>query len=368
MTDILVLGGTGYAGRLIVRYLLQHSDATVTIATRHLYRAQSLADELNRQHPGQRVGAVFADAADESSLRSAFPGHRLVVVAAPTTAHTETVIRVALDEGVDYLDVQLSATKLALLESLATRIKDAGHCFITEAGFHPGLPAALVRYTASHMDTLETANTIGYLNFGKSVPYTDAVDEVADMFLDYRGQVLRDGRWTRPHSYQMRRFDLGSDIGRRLCYSMYFDELRPLPDQYPSLQELGFYISESHWVTDFVITPLVWIMIKAVPRSAHQAGRLFWWSMRNFARDPQRVELQVQASGVKDGQPVRVRASVAHLDGYALTAIPVVAALMQYLDGSARRPGLWMMGHLVDPVRLLADMGGMGVEVTTSVT
>jgi saccharopine dehydrogenase (NAD+, L-lysine-forming) len=48
-----------------------------------------------------------------------------------------------------------------------------------------------------------------------------------------------------------------------------------------------------------------------------------------------------------------------------LTAIPVVAALLQVLDGTARRPGMWMMGHLMDPVRLMADMAAMGAAVSS---
>ena len=145
MTKILILGGTGYTGRLLARHLLKHSEAAVTIATRHQDKAQALADELNEQYSGLRTTAVYADAADAASLRIAFRDQTLVVVAAPTTAYAETVIRTALETGVDYLDVQLGARKFALLQSLAGEITRAGRCFITEAGFHPGLPAALVR-------------------------------------------------------------------------------------------------------------------------------------------------------------------------------------------------------------------------------
>jgi saccharopine dehydrogenase (NAD+, L-lysine-forming) len=52
-----------------------------------------------------------------------------------------------------------------------------------------------------------------------------------------------------------------------------------------------------------------------------------------------------------------------HPDGYQFTAIPVAACIMQYLDGSARQPGLRMMGHAVDPARLLHDMVRMGIEI-----
>ena len=186
MAKILILGGTGYTGRPVARLLLKHSEAFVTIASRHLDKAQALSDELNGQYPGTRVSAVYADAADAASLRAAFRGQDLVVVAAPTTSHVENVVRTALETGTDYLDVQLGAGKFAFLQSVAEDIKQSGRCFITEAGFHPGLPAALVRYAATFMDTIESATTIGYLNMGKNLPYTEAVSELIELFKDYQ--------------------------------------------------------------------------------------------------------------------------------------------------------------------------------------
>jgi len=263
---------------------------------------------------------------------------------------------------VDYLDVQLGAKKFALLQSLAGEIECAGRCFITEAGFHPGLPAALVRYAAAHLDTIESATTAGYLNMGKDLPYTEAVDELIESFKKYRAQVYKNRQWTKASSFEMRRIDFGSDVGWKRCYSMFFEEMRPLPEIYPSLEEVGFYISETHWVTDWVIMPITWIWLKIMPHAVRPIGKFLWWGMGTFHKPPYRVELQVQASGLRDGLPVKVQASVAHSDGYELTAIPVVATLLQCLDGSARKPGLWMMGHLVEPVRLMKDMQNMGVQ------
>lgn len=367
MSKILILGGTGYTGRLIARHLLEQSEAEVTIATRHLDKAQAFAEELNRRFSGQRVAAVYADAACAESLQAAFRGQTLVVIAAPTAAYAEIVVRAALEIGVDYLDVQLSAKKLALLQSLAREIERAGRCFITEAGFHPGLPSALVRYVATHLDVVENAIIAGFLNMGKNLPYTEAVDELIESFKGYQGQVYKDGHWTKVNSFEMREVDFGNDIGRRRCYSMFFEELRALPEMYPSLREVGFYISETHWVTDWCVMPLVWIGLKVMPRAVRPIGKFLWWGMRTFHKPPYRVELQVQASGLKDGRPVTVRTSVAHADGYELTAIPVVATLRQYLDGSSRKPGLWLMGHFVDPVRLIRDMESMGAQCATRV-
>jgi len=263
--------------------------------------------------------------------------------------------------------VQLGAEKFALLQSLAEEIKRSGRCFITEAGFHPGLPAALVRYAAAYLDTIETATTVGYINMGKNLPYTDAVNELIEVFKEYQAQVYKNGKWTKAQSFEMRKLDLGSDIGPKQCYSMFFEELRPLPEMYPSLKDVGFFISETHWITDWVIMPVTWIWLKIMPQAVRPIGKFLWWGMGTFHKPPYRVELQIQASGLIDGQMTNIRAGVAHPDGYELTAIPVVAALLQYLDGSARKPGLWMMGHFVEPIRLMNDIEKMGVKFTSTI-
>jgi hypothetical protein len=75
--------------------------------------------------------------------------------------------------------------------------------------------------------------------------------------------------------------------------------------------------------------------------------------------------LKVEAKGTLNGQPTRVEARCEHEDGYELTAIPVVAVLMQYEE--IRKPGLHMMGHLPEPEKLFRDMESMGVKVFASV-
>jgi saccharopine dehydrogenase (NAD+, L-lysine-forming) len=365
MTKFLLLGGTGATGRSLVRHLLMQTDADVVLASRSLQKAQALAETFNAEFKTRRVTAVRAEANDAASLKTAFPGTSMVLVAAPTTHQAGTVIRSALEAGADYLDVQISAEKFALLQSLAPEIEKAGRCFITEAGFHPGLPSALVRYAATQLDSIESAVIGGYLNMGNShLPFTESVDELMEAFRDYQAQVLKDGQWTKPSSFAMRKINFGGDIGTRNAYSMFFEELGPLPQMYPSLKELGFYMSETHWFLDWFINMIVFAGIKLFPkRGIRPLGKLVWWGMTTLPKPPYRLELHTEATGLKNGRQTGVVFKVSHEDGYELTAIPVVAALKQYLDGSTRKPGVWMMGHLVDPVRLINDMERMGVTI-----
>ncbi|MBU8914372.1 MAG: saccharopine dehydrogenase NADP-binding domain-containing protein [Spirochaetales bacterium] len=365
MARILILGGYGFTGRLLARHLLEQSEAQITLAGRHLENAQAYAEQLNTEFKGERVSARRADAASRQSLHEALDAVDLLLVAAPTTQHADTVIRAALESDVDYLDIQLDAQKLALLKSLAPDIARAGRCFITEAGFHPGLPAAMVHYAARRLDRLDTAVIAGYLNMGRALPYSDAVDELMEVFRNYQAQFFRNREWTRPGQYEVREVGFGGEIGVRKCYSMFFEELRALPQMYPTLQELGFFMSGSHWLVDWIITPLVLGGLKLAPRRGiRPLGKLMWWGMQTFSRPPYRVLLKVEARGENNGKPVKIEITISHSDAYELTAIPVVACLLQYLDGSACRPGLWMMGHLVEPVRLFRDMEQMGVRIS----
>jgi saccharopine dehydrogenase (NAD+, L-lysine-forming) len=275
------------------------------------------------------------------------------------------VARHALLFGLDYLDIQLGARKLATLHMLEYEIAKAGRCFITEAGFHPGLPAALVRFAAGHFDRIESANIACYLSIDKDIPYTDSVEELVDVFRNYQAQIFSAGRWTRPAAFQMRKMAFGGDIGTRDSYSFYLEEMGSLPDHYPSLRETGFFMAGGHWFTDWVVYPSAIAALKLFPAAKRPVGRYLWWGMRRFQKAPYRTEIIVQARGQHAGHATRFEAAVSHRDAYELTAIPVVAALLQYLEGFGRKPGLWMMGHLADPRRLFTDMKRMGVKLRT---
>jgi hypothetical protein len=357
MFNILLLGGYGSTGRPLTKHILAQTDFRIVIAGRHLEKAQALVDSLE----SERVRAQQVDATDPASLRQALQGVDLLLVAAPTTHHTETVVRAALDAGVDYLDIQFADIKLDILRAHEKEMLDKNLCFVTEAGYHPGLPSAMIRYAASKLDRIESTRTAGYLNMG-NLQYTEAVDELMEGFVHYQAQVYKNGAWTKPNSWDMRKFDFGQGIGSKTCYSMFFEELRCIPEMYPTLKDTGFYIAGWNPLTDMILTPIIMLGLKIAPkRGIRPLGKLMWWGVKQ-SKPPYRVVLKVEAEGQLNGRPVQVQARIEHDDGYELTAIPVVALLMQYEQ--IRKPGLHMMGHLAEPGRLFEDMQKMGVKAT----
>ncbi|MEW5940168.1 MAG: saccharopine dehydrogenase NADP-binding domain-containing protein [Chloroflexota bacterium] len=364
MATILILGGYGNTGRPLARHLLAQTDADLILAGRNFEKAKAFADELR----DSRVTPIRVDASDASSLLPALRGVTICLVAAPMSASTSLIARACLDAGADYLDVQFAASKLAALRALEPEIVKSGRCFITEAGYHPGLPSALVRYAATFVDSVESALTAGYINM-EPIPYTETVDELVEAFKDFDARVYKNGAWTKRGKYEIRKIDFGAGIGVKTCYSMYFEELHCLPEMFPTLTETGFYIASTSLLVDTLVTPFIMLGLKLFPkRGVRPLGRLVWWSMVGLGKPPYRLVLMGDVKGRRDGAPTRVTVKVEHSDGYELTAIPVVACLLQLLDGSARKPGLRIMGHIVDPTRLMDDMQSMGVTVTSELT
>lgn len=156
----------------------------------------------------------------------------------------------------------------------------------------------------------------------------------------------------------------GHGLGRRYAVPMFLEEMRLLPSAIPTLKETGFFVGGFNPVVDFVLMPAGMALMKVAPKRGTAAfGRLLHWGLREFSRPPYMTLLRLDADGVRERKRARLTLEVAHEDGYVLTAAPMVACLLQMLDGSARRPGLHLQAWLVEPGRFLEDLQRMSVEV-----
>ncbi len=362
MPRILILGGYGNAGLYIARLLRRETDATLILAGRNEQRARSAATELMAE--SRRV-----DAADATSLMQALDGVDLLLNAASTIGHTAVLAEAALHARADYFDIQLSSPrKWDVLRRLVPRIHAAGRCFLTDGGYHPGLPAALIRFAAAHFDTVRSAvaGSVMRLPWRTYSFSPESVTEFTHELREYRPRYFQGGCW-RESWLQSKLVDFGHPWGVQRCAPMALEELLELPGKLPGLEETGFYANAFDAFTSNAVVPLGMLVANYLPFATKLFERLLPWSARRFARPPFGVVLQVDVEGRRDGQPQRMCLRVEHNDAYVFTAVPAVACLLQYLEGSLRRPGLYCQANAVEPERFFRDLGRLGLKTGNAI-
>jgi saccharopine dehydrogenase-like NADP-dependent oxidoreductase len=366
----LILGGYGNAGRPIAEYLLMESEASLVIAGRNLQKAENCASMLNREFPGNRVGALEVDARDSNRLKEALKGIDMVIVASSTANFAESIALAVLESGTDYMDIQLSHDKIRILKSLEERIAGSGRCFITDGGYHPGIPAAMVRHAANQMDTIDKAVVGAIMNINwKGYSFSpETISEFSQELKMGSPLIFREGSWQKARWGGMAetlRMDFGPDYGKKELFPLFLEEMRVLPGALPGLKETGFYIGGMDWFSNWISFPLASMWFQLFPGSNPSwiPGMLFW-GMRNFSKPPFYTRIRLESSGKLAGKPVEYSMELSHPDGYLFTAIPVVACLRQYLAGEIKKPGLYTQGELVDPEVFFSDIKRMGIEVT----
>jgi saccharopine dehydrogenase-like NADP-dependent oxidoreductase len=365
---LLILGGYGNTGRPLAELLLKYSDARLVLAGRSLEKAEAAALALNGKDKKPRVEALRLDAADPYALRHAFKGIDMVVVASSTARYTANVADEALKVGIDYFDVVFSNEKLRTLKKYEARIKEAGLCFITDGGFHPGLPALMVRHLASDLDRLTRARVGSVIQIDwKSLDLSEAT--TLEMIEEFRGMDMRcyrDGHWVKPGLTGPKyiKMDFGEPFGRRSCVSMYLEEMGSLPELFPDLEDTGFYVGSFNWFVDYVVMMLLFPVLWLFPRlGIKPMARLMFWGLNTFSRPPYGTLLRCEVQGEKNGKPLTQAMILGHPDGYFFTAAPAAACLLQYLEGSIRKPGLHTQAILSKPHRFIKDLKKMGISI-----
>ena len=367
-TTILIIGGYGNAGSSIADLLLRHTDASVIIAGRNKEKAEKTTTELNKEYP-KRVTAHALDVADKNQLTTAFRKCDLAVIAAATIPHVEMVIKTALETGTDYLDTQLSfPEKINTLKKYEENYKKENRTVIADGGFHPGVPAAMVKYASTYFDQIKKANVFSYLGikWNGINASMNTLEEFVQEMKEFDPTIFRNKKWEKIPYQEIGnfKFDFGGDIGKRNCIPLFLHEFEPLPKNIPSLEETGFYIAGFNWFTDNIVTPLAMIAAYINVRwLTRLVGRFYFWSAGTFSKPPYVSLLQLEAEGLINNKKSFLKIILSHEDAYLFTAIPVVACIKQYLKYE-HAPGFYYHAQFVDPDDFLHDMEKMGLGLS----
>lgn len=361
-----ILGGTGTTGIKIAELLLEHTDATVLLLARNRTRIDESVDRFKQKYVTNRILGAVANAGDEESLFNAFKNIDMVIVASGTAELVTTVARAALKANIDYLDIQYSQNKINELRELENEIQSKNKLFITDAGYHPGLPAALVRYSEAKWGNIKSSIIYGAIKQdwrNLNVSIESKVEFVKEL-ANYEPYLFTEKRWKKVSMLSTKEFksvDFGEPIGTQKCAPMIFEELKNVTEQLPDLSETGFYITGFNIFIDMVLLPIGMVWMKLFKNFGIKSiARLMFWSLEKSSNPPFRTALKLEAT---DFDNKKHGLQLSHEEGYWLTAIPVVACIIQYINRDFPKTGLYCMGNIVEPVKIINDMKKMGIEI-----
>ncbi len=365
---IVAIGASGHAGRTVAEllgpFLTQDDDLILTGRN-----AQRLDETATSIDTSATISTTHLALPDPDRTRDVMAGADAVIITASRPDLIGDLADVAIAAGADWFDTLLSTPeKSAALNARADQIAAAGCCFVTDCGFHPGLPGVLVHWAAEQYDQLLHADVMGGLraDWPADTLSDSTVEEMLAEFTHFDLTTWIDGGRRKLDSHQFPRVDFGEPIGTKLVVPMPLAEMDDLPARYPGIQRCGFYISGFSPAMDYLGLPVLMGMAK-VPALHRATIRATRWAMVHLASnsEPHRMELRSEAVGVRDGHLMTSFVSVGHADGYRLTAAPVVACLRRILDRRDRVPGLHRQADVVPPSEFLADIAELGLDVET---
>ncbi|WP_036487722.1 saccharopine dehydrogenase family protein [Myxosarcina sp. GI1] len=131
---VLVIGGCGRIGNMVARDIVTHTNATVIVTSRS---HQTVKPPFELQ---------ILDIADTEKLTEAIASVDLVVHCAGPFRHRDgKVLKIAIDRGVNYLDVSDRSSFYRQVITEHERAKERGVTAILNTGIFPGISNSMVR-------------------------------------------------------------------------------------------------------------------------------------------------------------------------------------------------------------------------------
>jgi short subunit dehydrogenase-like uncharacterized protein len=374
--SVVLLGATGFTGRLVSRALFRRGIRPV-LAARSAPKLAELAAELETRHGGT-VETAVVDVAEPAMVRRLIRrGDVLVTTVGPFTRWGRVAATAAAEVGAIYLDSTGEPGFIRdLFDRYAAPAADSGACLLPAFGydFVPGNLAAGLAVAAGggaaarvdigyFLDGLPLRTLVSGASSGTRASLLHATGEP--------GYAFRDGRLVAEPAGR-RRAVFAVDGARRAGIGIGASEHLSLPRVYPGLREIGVYLG---WLgaASRVAQALSYVMpaVESVPAlgraQAKGLGRLAGRFEARSGTGPSDAELGEVTSRVvalaydRGGRPVG-RAELAGANPYPFTAEMLAWAADRAVAGAVTATGVRGPLEAFEPMDLLDGARQAGLE------
>lgn len=355
--NIVVLGGAGDMGSHIVRDLIEHSDAQITIADYRVSKARALARSL-----GERSRAVFVDANNRDSLLLALRDADVAVGAVGPFYHFAPKMAWAtLESHVHYVDICNDHGPVETLIEFDPVARKAGVTLITGLGWTPGLSNILARQGANRLDQVDEIR-IAWVGGAADSHGLAAIKHV---LYAVSGEVptYRDGKWIRvPALSEPEVVEFPEPLGEIEVSHIGHPEPLTIPRTIPVRT-----VSLKGALTPRWNNQLAALLVRlGLTSSQQRIDRISWLIHRVEgiigAGGIALSALRVDVTGPRGDEQVRLTYTAADHMG-RLTGIPAAIGALMLARGEITEPGVFAPEAIIEPAPFLDALAERGIEI-----
>lgn len=250
MKRVMVVGAGGVGNVVVHKCAAQEQFSEILLASRTLEKCQRIAQRVSS--PKVKVAELDADNVESTvKLLEEFRPDILINVALPY--QDLSLMEACLKAGVNYLDtanyepIDEAKFEYSWQWAYHDRFKEAGLTAILGCGFDPGVTGVFTAYALKHyfdeIHYLDIVDCNGG-NHGKAFA-TNFNPEINIREITQDGRYYEDGEWVAVPPFSIRRSIPYPEIGDRMSYLLYHEELESLVKHIPTIRRARFWMTFS---------------------------------------------------------------------------------------------------------------------------
>ena len=372
---VLILGGRGRIGSSVMRDLLAHTQAKITITGKSETAKSHLPSDTVAGVLGNRVECLRLDLADTEAVRAAVRAlaadsttvspNLVIHCAGPFHHRDASVLDLCIEQGINYLDVSDSVNFTRKVLARHEAAQAAGVTAIVNSGIFPGISNSMVRQDAEQLDSLDTIHLSYVVSGSGGAGLTVMRTTFLGLIQPFKAWL--NGQWQLIKPYSDREtIELPAPYGSVHVYWFEMPETFTLADTYQTQSVVTKFGS----VPDFY-NHLTWIAAHIFPKSwikspigteflARVSFRMTGVTDRFSGIG---VGIRSEVSGQKDGQPRRIVSTLVH-DNTAISAGAGTGSIAQLLlAGELRKPGVYPVEQALPTDQFLETLHSRGLSI-----
>ncbi|MBE9116629.1 saccharopine dehydrogenase NADP-binding domain-containing protein [Lusitaniella coriacea LEGE 07157] len=331
---VLILGGQGRIGSSVARDLATYTSAEITVTGRSL-----------RAPLDSPLQFLPLNLEDIPRLRQAIKNCHLVVHCAGPFHHRDgRVLKICIEEGVNYLDVSDHRSFFQKVVAYREAAAEAGITAILNTGIFPGISNSMVRQGVEQLDSADTIH-LSYVVAGSGGA---GITVMRTTFLGLRQpfEAWRNGQWQSVLPYTEREtIEFPQPYGKTGVYWFDVPETYTFAESFPGVKNV---ITKFGSIPD-LYNHLTWITAHIFPASWVESPKgIEFFSHVSYAMTAVTdrfsgvgVAMRAEIRGRKNGQATTHCSTFVHKNTAVSAGMGTGSVAQLVLDGTLKKPGLW---------------------------